>query len=463
MPTILVVDDEPKIREALCRLLQHEGHVVHAAESGGAAIRAFEQGGIDLTLLDIALPDMNGLDVFNRLREKDASALCVFITAYGTVRSAVEAMRSGAFDYVTKPFDNQDLLANVERALQVRRLAKQVDELQMDLKSRSAFTGILGDSAGIRTALRTLAKAAPTDATVLLTGESGTGKELAARSLHRQSRRVAGPFVPVNCAAVPTTLAEAEFFGTERGAFTDAKESRPGYFEQAHGGTLFLDEVGELPLELQAKLLRVLQEREVTRLGGRRTTPVDVRVIAATNRELQKQVTAGRFREDLFWRLNVFPIHLPPLRERLEDLPSLTAHFIDRLNVELGTQATGVSENVLLLFGAHPWPGNVRELENAVRYAMIMAEGATLKPEQFPSLQEPASQAEAVGAVTSLADLVARSTERVERTAIQATLKRHRGNRTATAIALGIGRRTLFTKMRLLGLVEAEAVDDADA
>ncbi len=466
MALILVVDDEAGIRDAITRVLVHAGYTVRTAANGQAAIDLFQREDFDLALLDIMLGDMTGIDVLAELRKRDSTIPCVFVTAFGSVQSAVEAMRAGGFDYLTKPFDNDVLLLTVERALKVRRLGQEVRELEQDLKSRSTFSGILGVSQGIRDLVRILAKAAATDATVLLTGESGTGKELAARSLHQQSRRATGPFVAVNCAAIPATLAESEFFGVERGAFTDAKERRQGVFERAHRGTLFLDEIGELPVEVQAKLLRVLQDGEVTRLGAGGTQTVDVRVVAATNRDLRQAAASGQFREDVFWRLNVFPIHLPPLRERCDDVPILTAHLIDRLNIELSTQVTGVSEDVRVLFSTYSWPGNVRELENALRYAMIVAERPNLQVEHFPHLREPEAAtdpgAAAIAVGESLAAIVARSTERIERAAIKAALTRHRGSRTAAALALGIGRRTLFNKMRQLRLVEPDAVDEED-
>ena len=312
MDSLLVVDDEPKICEALARLLRHAGYNVHAFGTGREALAFAEAAAVDLALLDISLPDMTGLAVFEALRDRDRTLPCVFITAFGTVKSAVEAMKSGAFDYITKPFDNNELLLTVERALSVRRLAQRVAELEGELRTRGALFEILGESDAIRDVRRTIAKAAATEATVLLTGESGTGKELAARSLHRLSRRVEGPFVAVNCAAIPSALAETELFGHERGAFTDAREPREGYFERAHRGTLFLDEIGELSLDVQAKLLRVLQDRQVTRLGGRQPKVVDVRMVAATNRDLRHAVAEGRFREDVYLAPPCFPN--PPAR-----------------------------------------------------------------------------------------------------------------------------------------------------
>jgi DNA-binding NtrC family response regulator len=461
MASILVVDDEVAICDALTLLLEHAGHQVHRAGSGREAVETFGRQKVDAVLLDVALPDVSGINLLTKLQERDPLIPCVFITAFGSVRSAVEAIRAGGFDYVTKPFDNHELLRTLDRAIGIRRLKGQVKELEDELKSRSEFSGIIGDSSGMRSVLRILSKAAATDATVLITGESGTGKELVARSLHRQSRRATGPFVPVNCAAIPATLAEAEFFGTERGAYTDAREARDGLFERSHGGTLFLDEIGELPTDIQAKLLRVLQDRQVTRLGGRQSKKVDIRIVAATNLDLKQTATSGGFREDLFWRLNQFPLHLPPLRERRDDLPVLVSALIDRLNVELGMNVTGIASDTALMFQRYGWPGNVRELENVLRYAMIVADHALLEIQHFPSLttashgNEPSFRHFG----ESLSEIVARATVRIERGAIEAALKTHKGNRTATAAALGISRRTLFNKLQQWRLVAPDAED----
>jgi DNA-binding NtrC family response regulator len=461
MASILVVDDEVAICDALTLLLEHAGHQVHRAGSGRQALDTFGQQQVDAVLLDVALPDVSGINLLTKLQEHDPLLPCVFITAFGSVRSAVEAIRAGGFDYVVKPFDNHELLRTLDRALGIRRLKGQVKELENDLKSRSEFSGIVGDSGAMRGVLRILSRAAGTDATVLITGESGTGKELVARSLHRQSRRTNGPFVPVNCAAIPASLAESEFFGNERGAYTDAREAREGLFERSHGGTLFLDEIGELSSDIQAKLLRVLQDREVTRLGGRQPRKVDVRIVAATNLELRRTATAGGFREDLFWRLNQFPLHLPPLRERRDDLPALVSALIDRLNAELGMTVTGISSAAALMFQRYGWPGNVRELENVLRYAMIVTDHTVLEVEHFPSLATIGSGSEPPvnSVVGSLSEIVARATARIERGAIEAALKTHQGNRTATAAALGISRRTLFNKLQQWRLIAADAED----
>jgi DNA-binding NtrC family response regulator len=326
MASILIVDDEPRVREALTLLLKREGYLVEAADSGEAAERLITTARFDAVVLDLWLPGMDGVQTFERLRRHDPDVVTVFLTAHGSIESAVAAMRAGGFDYLTKPFDNASLLLTIRRAVEHRRLCQRVEDLELEVEGRAAFPGIIGRSEPVRRALVLLARAAPTDAAVLLSGESGTGKELAARGVHTHSARAQGPFVPVNCAAIAGSLAESELFGYERGAFTDARTRRVGHFEAADGGTLFLDEVGDLPPDVQAKLLRVLEERKVQRLGSSALVPVDVRIVAATNRDLEADVSAGRFREDLYWRLNQFPIRMPPLRDRPEDLPLLVAH-----------------------------------------------------------------------------------------------------------------------------------------
>lgn len=348
--------------------------------------------------------------------------------------------------------------------MELRQLSEEVKRLREDLTSRAAFPGIIGTSRGIQEVLRGLAKAAATDATVLILGESGTGKELVARNLHRHSRRASGPFVPVNCSAIPAGLVESEFFGHERGAFTDAKELRVGRFEQAHKGTLFLDEVGDLPLEAQAKLLRVLEDREVTRVGGQKALSVDIRLVAATNKNLEDAVATERFREDLYWRLNVVNLHLPPLRERREDLPLLIDHFLDRVNLELGRHATGFSPEARSALVSYDWPGNVRELENALRRAVIFSDGLVVQVSDLPRRLNAVAvpPVNRPSEATALSDVVGRTVERIERTLIETTLKQYHGNRSATADALGINRKTLFNKLRLYGFVDARQEDRPD-
>ncbi len=452
MTRVLVVDDEPQIRRIVSVLLAEQGYEVAEAESGEAAVEGQPAFRPDLALVDLSLPGIDGLETLRRLQSRDPRPDCVMMTAYGTIRSAVEAMKAGAFDYLTKPFDNEELLLVLRRAVEMRRLSAEVEDLRRELETRYGFREIVGISREMQEVFRVMARVAAVDATVLVVGDSGTGKELVARAIHRRGKRSSGPFVAVNCSAVPVTLFESEFFGHEKGAFTDAREARPGRFELARGGTLFLDEVGDLAPESQAKLLRVLQEREVTRLGARRPTPVDVRVIAATHRDLEQRARAGEFREDLYWRLNVVTVRLPPLKRRKEDVPLLVDHLLERFNRELGLAVRGVTPVARRLLSEYEWPGNVRELENTLCRAMVLCEGDVLSERDLPPRirgeAEPEGGAPAGLRPLRLSDAVAEATERLERVLILARLAEHGGNRTAAAESLGVSRKTLFNKMR---------------
>ncbi|HEX2223699.1 MAG TPA: sigma-54 dependent transcriptional regulator [Thermoanaerobaculia bacterium] len=464
MAKILIVDDERQIRRILSILLRERRHEVAEVDSGEAALAALPAFRPDLVLLDLKLPGINGIETLRKIHELDPRTDVVMMTAFGTINSAVEAMRHGAFDYVTKPFDNDELLLIVERALEVRRLSLEVESLRGELEARYGFREIVGISREIQEVFRIMAKVVRVDVTVLVTGESGTGKELVARAIHRQSKRSQGPFVAVNCSAIPQTLVESEFFGHEKGAFTDARESRPGKFEQAEGGTLFLDEVGDLALDAQAKLLRALQERQVVRLGGRAAKPVDVRVMAATNKDLSQEVRTGRFREDLYWRLNVVHLRLPSLRERRDDLPLLVDHFFERFRRELSLAVSSISAEARDLLCGYDWPGNIRELENTICRAMILCEGEVLTTSDRPSQirgELPGAGDFSLGlARLTLAEAVNQATERLERMMILSRLAEHRGSRTATAQSLGVSRKTLFNKMRQYGMTGDDA-DDA--
>lgn len=468
MANLLIVDDERPIRRILSVLLQESRHRITEVGSGEEALAAFTEANTeakpDLVLLDLKLPGIDGLETLKRLRALNPRLDVVMMTAHGTISSAVEAMRRGAFDYITKPFDNDELLMIVDRALEVRRLSSEVEALREDLEARYGFSEIVGISRELQDVFRMMAKVVRVDVTVLITGESGTGKELVARAIHRRSARSQGPFVAVNCSAIPQTLVESEFFGHERGAFTDAKESRPGKFEQADGGTLFLDEVGDLALDAQAKLLRALQERQIQRVGARAARPVDVRVVAATNKELEKESREGRFREDLYWRLNVVHIRLPALRERRADLPILIDHFIDRFNRELGLAVDAIAPDARQLLCEYPWPGNVRELENTICRSMILCEGNTLTLADLPGRvrgEEGMVGMRSDLSRLNLAEAVAEASERLEKVMILSRLAEHRGSRTATAESLGVSRKTLFNKMRQYGLTGDEIEDGA--
>jgi DNA-binding NtrC family response regulator len=466
MARILLVDDERQIREVLAALLSEHGHDVTVAESGEEGLDAAPRTRPEVAVLDLTLPGINGVEMLKRLKGDLPQVGCIFMTAFGSIRSAVDAIRAGGDEYLTKPFDNDELLLAVDRVVQMRRLSREVEALRNELDTRYGFTEIIGVCPAMRDLFRIMSRVSGVDTTVLILGESGTGKELVARGIHRRSRRATGLFVAVNCSAIPSTLVEAEFFGHERGAFTDAKDAHPGWFEQAHHGTLFLDEVGDLPLDAQAKLLRVLQDSQVTRIGARKPIKVDVRVLAATNKNLEAAVESGQFRQDLFWRLNVLALRLPALRERAEDLPLLIDALIERLSTELGLGVDSLSADARRLLLAHDWPGNVRELENTLRGAMILCEGTTLISRDLP----PRIRGDLAGHAASgdrherltLADAVGRAVERIERSVIHATLTEHRGNRSATAESLGVNRKTLFNKMREYGMTAEDERDVAE-
>jgi DNA-binding NtrC family response regulator len=466
MTKILITDDEQSIRRILSVLLKEHGFEVWEAESGEQAVSISREVRPDVALLDINMPGMDGLATLRGLLEQNPALDCIMMTAYGTIRSAVEAMRLGAFDYLTKPFDNDELLLIINRALELRRLSSEVEELRAELSSRYGFNEIVGISPKLQAVFRQMAKVAQVGAPVLIEGESGTGKEMVARAIHRKGPRAARPFVAINCGAIPQALFESEFFGHERGAFTDAREARAGRFEQAQGGTLFLDEVGELPLDTQVKLLRAIQEKEVTRVGGRALIRLDVRVIAATNIELQRAVERGRFRADLYWRLNVVRLVLPPLRERREDIPLILDHLLERFNRELGLNVRSLAADARRLLEMFDWPGNVRELENAVCSAMIMSESETITVGDLPPRIRGEVETSTVASATpsgardmtkgTLADAVREATAKLEKLMIVSRLAEFNGNRTSTADSLGISRKTLFNKMRQYGLGEGD-------
>lgn len=456
MSKVLIVDDEQQIRSILALMLRERGFEVAEAESGDEALRITDSIQPDIVLLDINLPGTNGLETLRQLLAKNNKLTVIMMTAYATIRSAVEAIREGAFDYLTKPFDNDELLLTIDRALALHRLSNEVEELRAELSTRYGFNEIVGISPRLQGVFRTITKVAAVDATVLIEGESGTGKELVARAIHRRSHRAGKPFVAVNCGAIPPTLFEAEFFGHQRGAFTDAHEARSGRFEQAQGGTLFLDEISDLSLEAQVKLLRALQEREVTRLGSHTPIKVDVRVVTATNKDLKAAVEGGAFRQDLYWRLNVVKITLPSLRERSEDVPLIVDHLLARFSNELGVTARAISPEALRLLQSYQWPGNIRELENTLCSAMIMCDGKVIKPSDLPPRirgeKEVAGNGTGELDRSTLAGAVRDVTENIEKMLITSRLAEMNYNRTATADSLGISRKTLFNKMRQYGL-----------
>jgi len=445
---VLIIDDEKNIRDIFALLLKEKGYDVRSAASGEEGLAAAAALRPDVVLLDMNLPDASGLDILTEIRSRLAKCRIIIITAYGTIKNAVEATKLGAYAYLEKPIDNEELLLMIERALEVKQLEAEVEELRTELTNRYAFANIVGTSARMNSVFQLMHKIAPVEGTVLITGESGTGKELAARAIHFAGPRKVGPFVVVNCGAIPKDLIESEFFGHAKGAYTDAKSETTGKFELARGGTIFLDEIGELSAEAQVKLLRVLGEREIVKVGGTKTISVDVRVIAATNKKLDEEVREGRFREDLYFRLAVLSLHLPPLREREEDIPLLCEHFLAKYAGELNKTIRGVSPAALNLLRAYPWPGNVRELENVVYEAMVLCETDRLEETNLP----PRIAAGSGSDEGSFKRAAQRAAGGAERELIEKALREANGNRTVAAKMLGISRKTLFNKMRSLGI-----------
>ncbi|HEX4952004.1 MAG TPA: sigma-54 dependent transcriptional regulator [Thermoanaerobaculia bacterium] len=453
MSRVLIVDDDPTIQRHLSGALREHGHEVRAVTRAEQALHLAEEWHPALALSELRLPDLPGLELLTRLLRLEPHPTVIMLTSHPSVSTAVEAMRRGAFDYLPKPLDEDRLATLLCRVLELQ-------DARSEAESPGSFSEIIGVSPAIQEVFRILSKVAAVDVTVLATGESGTGKELVARAIHRKSRRSGGPFVAVNCSAIPESLVEAELFGHEKGAFTDAQISRLGIFEQADGGTLFLDEVCDLSPAAQAKLLRVLQERQIVRLGSRTPQRVDVRVIAATNKDPEAEVKAGNFRDDLYWRLNVVDVHLPSLRERREDLSILIEHFFRRFQRELGLPVASIESEARALLLAYDWPGNIRELENTLCRAMILCNGELLKVADLPEriLGQGGAEANEIArslGPTTLAEAVENVTARLERVLIIRRLAECHGNRTATAESLGISRKTLFNKMRQYGIESA--------
>ena len=453
MAKLLIVDDEESIRSALRQLFEYEGHDVAVASDGAEALEAFESHAPDLTFLDVKMPGMDGLDVLARLREEDPTALVIMISGHGTIDTAVEATRRGAYDFLEKPLDTDRLLVTLRNALEVKGLSESVERLQSEVESRYE---IVGSSFQIRQVLERVERVAPADARVLITGENGTGKELVARAIHRLSERAEEPFVEVNCAAIPRELIESELFGHIKGSFTGAVADRAGKFEQADGGTLFLDEVGDMSLDAQAKVLRALEQGVVTRVGGSKAIEVDVRVIAATNKELEEEIEEGRFREDLFYRLNVVPIEIPPLRERREDVPMLVRHFVDEMAREDGVAPRAFTPEAVDRLQALEWPGNVRELRNTVERLVILASGDRVDEEDVELLVTGPSGASGLGAELLGADSFSEFKDRAERAYILQKLREYDWNVSETARQLDMPRSNLYKKIEKHGLVREE-------
>jgi two-component system response regulator AtoC len=444
---VLVVDDEENIRLVLRTLLKRHGYEVETAPGGDEALGLVESFGPDVVITDVRMPRMGGMDLLSTLRAKGNDATVIVMSAYGNLDQAIEAIKAGAYDYIQKPFKPDEIVLALRKAEERESLRRENRVLREEIRREHKFEDILAKSVVMQSVFRTIAKIANYKTTVLITGESGVGKELVARALHSRGNRAGSSFVPVNCGAIPENLLESELFGHKKGAFTDAVSDRNGLFSEADGGTLFLDEIGELPLGLQVKLLRVLEDGKIRKLGEARDMSVDVRIVAATHRDLMKETKEGRFREDLFYRLNVLPIVVPPLRERREDIPVLIEHFMARNNARLGTNITGLDNEARRLLYEHPWPGNVRELENTIERAMVLGEGDKLMPADLPErireAQNPVQMQLASGELS-----VKKTTRIIEEILIRRALQKTKGNRTRAAEVLEISHRALLYKIK---------------
>ena len=447
MPSILIVDDEPGVRTSLSGVLRDEGFEVEAAASGEECLERAARGAFDVVVLDVWLPGIDGLVTLQRLRERNVDAQVVMISGHGNIESAVRAIKMGAFDFVEKPLSLEKTVLVVRNALRQRDLETENRVLRARVDRQHVM---VGESAAMRQLREQVEMAAPTNGRVLIYGENGTGKELVARTVHQRSRRRNGPFVEVNCAAIPEELIESELFGHARGAFTGAVAEKPGRFEQATTGTIFLDEIGDMSLKTQAKVLRVLQEQVMERVGGTQRIRVDVRVLAATNKELAAEIRAGRFREDLYFRLNVIPIFVPPLRDRRDDIPLLADHFMALMAAEYGRRPKRIASEAVARLQQYPWPGNVRELRNVIERLMIMVPGDTITAQDLAFLGHDGLRRPAVpeGDALPLAD----ARERFERDYILQALAAQHGNISRTAELLGVERSNLYKKMKAFGI-----------
>jgi DNA-binding NtrC family response regulator len=454
--TILLVEDKDSLRTMLRLALEAQGHVVVEAKDQPEAVQKLREATPAAVLSDLRLPNGDGFGVLRAAKDTDPELPVIVMTAFGGIQDAVQAMKAGAMDFLAKPVDPDHLLLLVERALAQRRLISDITLLREELASRRGGPTIIGEAACMKQVSQAIQRAAGTDTTVLIEGESGTGKELFARAVHALSARSNGPFVAINCAAIPDTLLEAELFGYEKGAFTGANQRKLGKFEMANRGTLFLDEIGELPLALQGKILRALEERTFDRLGGTTSVKVDTRVVAATNKHLKQAVAARQFREDLYFRLSVFPITVPPLRDRPEDIVILARHFIEHESRELGKKNLMLAPAALEALQAYPWPGNVRELQNCLERAAILVDGDTIYPKHLNLTLEdfspPANALANLDFSGSLADVTARAVAEVERQAIRRALDQASGDAARAADQLQVGYKVLLAKMKTLGV-----------
>ncbi len=453
---VLVVDDEKNMRHMLETMLGKQGYEVASATNGKEALGIMATGSFDFILCDIRMPEMDGMAFLEKAITSYPEKTYIMMSAYGTIETALQAIKKGAYDYISKPFKTDEVLLTLKKAEERERLKEENVRLKTQIKrieQKYSFGNIIARSESMAKVFDLVQTVADHKTTILITGESGTGKELIAKAIHTNSSRSSAPLVSINCGGIPQNLLESELFGYKKGAFTDALKDKPGHFDQADGGTLFLDEIGELPLPLQVKLLRVLQEEEITPLGGVGSQKVDVRIIAATARDLAEEVREGRFREDLFYRINVLPIHLPPLRERRGDIPLLVGYFIDLFNKRIRKNIEGLSSEAMPLLMEHPWPGNVRELENVIERAVLLAKGNWITPLELPSVI--AEQREfPPGLSPEDALSIKKASKQLERHLIQKALKITDGNRTQAAKILEISRPILIAKIKEYGLGE---------
>jgi DNA-binding NtrC family response regulator len=461
LPSILIIEDKSAMQQMLSATLSSEGYEVDLASNGTEGISRAKEKRYDLVLTDLKLPGADGLQVLSEVKENDPEASVIVMTAYATVENAVQAIKLGAFDFITKPFDTDRLSILIKRALENRRLLAENILLREELAQTIGLSEIIGRSERMRQATELVQKVAPSDTSVLLMGESGTGKELFARAIHHLSPRKDGPYVTINCAAIPRELLENELFGSEKGAFTSSIARKMGKFEIAEQGTIFLDEVGDMDISLQAKLLRVLQEKRFERLGGTKTIDVNVRVIAASNMDLREAISKRVFREDLFYRLSVFPITIPPLRDRREDVPALADYFIQRFSMEMKKKPVKLSKEALALLDKYHWPGNVRELENTVERAIILCDGRNITPEHL-AIRLATSNEIRLREGAGLKEVAALAQADAEKSLIRRVLAQTRGNKRKTAEILKIDYTTLFEKLKKYGLQPSREVPETE-
>ncbi len=451
MDTILVIEDKESMAEMLKNSLESEGYKVITVGNGKEGLRQIKESRIDLVITDLKIPGKDGIEILKAAKEENQLIPVIVMTAFGSVETAVTAMKEGAFDFITKPFDVDHLLVLIKRALETQRLLTENLLLREEFASKLGFPRIIGKSIKIADVAQIVQKVAPTKTTVLLVGESGTGKELFARAIHNLSNRRHYPFVPINCAAIPRELLESELFGHEKGSFTGAETKKLGKFELADKGTIFLDEIGDMDLTLQSKLLRAIEEGEIERVGAVKSVNVDVRIVAASNKDLEKAVEEKKFREDLFYRLNVFPIKIPPLRERKEDIPFLAEYFINKYCLEIKTPLKNILKEALDILTDYNWKGNVRELENTIERAIILSDGDTIAPEHIILSQRTTSDSR-VSTEGSLEDVAKRASRIAETQCILKVLRETRGNKSRAAEILRVSYKTLLTKIKEYGI-----------